>query len=200
MMAAAGLVTMPAGAASPSASPSSQQAVLRVGWTISPDSLNPMIGYESTDFTVWDLNYDGLVGYDKVDLHPTGDLAESWSVTPDGKTWTFHIRHNVKWQDGVPLTAQDVAFTYELMIKGKLATFASQMQDINEVVATDDYTVVIHCDQTRWPRCSPTGCPSCHSTSGARSRMRRRQAPTPISHLSSARGRSSAWSGSATPT
>ncbi len=147
MMAAAGLVTMPAGASSPSPSASSQQTVLRVGWTISPDSLNPMIGYESTDFTVWDLNYDGLVGYDKVDLHPTGALAESWSVTPDGKTWTFHIRHNVKWQDGVPLTAQDVAFTYEFMIKGKMATFAAQTQDINQVVATDDYTVVIHCDR-----------------------------------------------------
>jgi peptide/nickel transport system substrate-binding protein len=151
LLAALGLLTLPAWAGSPSASPSpsAQQVVLRVGRTVNPDNLNPFIGYETTSFTIWDLNYDGLVSYDKVDLHPTGDLAESWNVTPDGKTWTFHIRHNVRWQDGLPLTAKDVAFTYTYIIKGQLANFASQAAHITSVVATDDYTVVIHCDQPK---------------------------------------------------
>src|SRR5207344_1340889 len=39
------------------------------------------------------------------------DLADSWSVDPTGKTWTFHLRDDATWQDGVPVTAEDVVFT-----------------------------------------------------------------------------------------
>ena len=38
-------------------------------------------------------------------------LAESWTNSPDGKTWTFKLRKNLRWSDGEPLTADDVVFT-----------------------------------------------------------------------------------------
>ena len=42
---------------------------------------------------------------------PVGDLADTWDVSPDGLTWTFHLHPGVKWHDGEPFTANDVAFT-----------------------------------------------------------------------------------------
>ena len=44
----------------------------------------------------------------------TGDLAESWEISSDQKTWTFHLRPGVTWHDGEPFTAKDVKFTIEL--------------------------------------------------------------------------------------
>ena len=42
---------------------------------------------------------------------PVADLADTWDVSPDGLTWTFHLHPGVKWHDGQPFTANDVAFT-----------------------------------------------------------------------------------------
>ena len=42
---------------------------------------------------------------------PRGELARSWETTPDGKTWTFHLRPDAHWHDGEPVTAADVVFT-----------------------------------------------------------------------------------------
>ena len=42
---------------------------------------------------------------------PVADLADTWEVSPDGLTWTFHLHPGVKWHDGTPFTANDVAFT-----------------------------------------------------------------------------------------
>ena len=41
------------------------------------------------------------------------DLAESWDISGDGLTYTFHLRQNVTWHDGEPFTADDVLFTYD---------------------------------------------------------------------------------------
>ena len=130
------------------ASPSPQgKVVLRVGWTNQPDNLNPFVGYESSSYEVWALNYDKLGYNDAATLKDTPGLAKSWTVSPDGKTWTFHIREGVKWQDGQPLTAHDVAFTYNYIIDNQMATYAMHVATIDEVVATDDYTVEIRCSK-----------------------------------------------------
>ena len=42
---------------------------------------------------------------------PVGDLADTWDISPDGLTWTFHLHPGVKWHDGEAFTANDVAFT-----------------------------------------------------------------------------------------
>ena len=46
-------------------------------------------------------------------------LATDWTVSDDGLTWTFTHPQNAKWHDGVPLTAKDVAFTYNYIIKNR---------------------------------------------------------------------------------
>jgi peptide/nickel transport system substrate-binding protein len=143
-----GLVAVPvASASSPSAS--SAPTTFRVGWLLEPDNLNPFIGLLGQDYEIWHLNYDFLVGFEAKDLSPKPELAESWTVSPDGKTWTFKIRQGVKWQDGQPLTAKDVAFTYNYIVKNDLQTLAIYTGGITSAVATSDTSVDITTDKPK---------------------------------------------------
>ncbi len=74
----------------------------------------------------------------------TPDLATSWDVSPDGNTWTFHIRPNVKWSDGVPLTARDIAFTYNLILTTQHWSYIQYFTNVTKVEAPDATTLVIH--------------------------------------------------------
>jgi len=126
-----------------SASPSAEGATttLQVGWTQNLDSLNPFIGYQNVSYDTYFLNYDRLVQYHPETMEPIPGLAESWEYSEDGKTWTFHIRDDATWQDGEPLTAHDVAFTFTYIIDNELAAFTNYTTHIKKVTATDDYTV-----------------------------------------------------------
>ena len=123
--------------------------VLRVGWESAVDSLNPFVGQSTEAYTIYHLNYDFLVRYDAATLEPIPGLAESWSHSPDGKTWTFKLRHDVKWQDGEPFTAKDVVFTFNYIIENEMSSYTGYTKGITKVVATDDYTVVFTCDKPK---------------------------------------------------
>jgi len=149
---AAALVLTPgqAAAADATATPSpAGKIVLDTGWIENPDSLNPFVGYALTSYYIYWLNYDRLVRYDPETLEPVPGIAESWDVSDDAKTWTFHIRHGVKWQDGEPLTAHDVEFTFDYVIKNEMGAFILYTNHVEEVTATDDYTVVFKCSEPR---------------------------------------------------
>jgi peptide/nickel transport system substrate-binding protein len=61
--------------------------------------------------------YSGLLHYDPDDpTKITGDLAERWTASPDGKTYTFHLRRGVKWHDGQPFSAADVKATFDRVL------------------------------------------------------------------------------------
>lgn len=77
-----------------------------------------------------------------VDMEFENDLATDYSVSEDGLTWTFHIRDDVKFTDGEPLTASDVAFTFNTA----LATPNSEadLSMLDSVEAPDDTTVIFH--------------------------------------------------------
>ena len=124
--------------------PSATKTIVRIGWVETPDNLNPFVGTQGTDFEIWTLNYDGLVGGNGTNA-VLPQLATSWSVSPDGKTWTFHLRHGVTWQDGVPLTAKDVAFSYNYILTNNLANWTVYLTGIKRVEAVDTYTVKIFC-------------------------------------------------------
>ena len=128
-------------AASPSPSSAAGKVTLRVGWVNEPDNLNPFIGYSTSSYLVYHLNYDQLTGYKAGNVSPDADLAQSWTTSPDGKTWTFKLRSGVKWQDGVPFTSADVVFTYDYIIKNQVAAFTSYTTGITKVEAVDDLTV-----------------------------------------------------------
>ena len=77
--------------------------------------LNPILDhFNQADRDIDRLLFSSLVRFDSNGL-PVGDLAESWTISTDGTVFTFNLRLDAVWHDGVPVTAQDVAFTVSLM-------------------------------------------------------------------------------------
>lgn len=85
---------------------------LREGIIGSPRFINPLLAISDTDRDLIHLVYAGLMRYDGVGgFEP--ELAVSYEISPDGLTYTFHLRDNLVWHDGNPLTADDVLFTID---------------------------------------------------------------------------------------
>ena len=110
------------------------------------DSFNPFVGIKATSFELWALTYDYMIGYSMKDMspQPTG-LATSWDTSDDGLTWTFHIRDGVTWSDDEPLTAADIAYTYNRILDGgtEAATWGSYLTGAESITAPDAGTVVM---------------------------------------------------------
>jgi peptide/nickel transport system substrate-binding protein len=81
-----------------------------------PKTFNPLLAADSASDSIVRLLFSSLVSFDMVTQEPAPGLAESWSVEPDQKTWTFKLRKGLRWSDGQPLTADDVVFTWNDVI------------------------------------------------------------------------------------
>ena len=109
---------------------------------------NPDFGYESFDpihmesFWGWTM-YDPLVTYDPQG-NVIGSIAESWTLSPDGNTWTFKIRKGVKFHNGDPCTSADVAFSVvRFSSKESTNPWSPYLRrNFNSVETPDDYTFV----------------------------------------------------------
>jgi peptide/nickel transport system substrate-binding protein len=134
----------PVAAASESESPAaSEPASLHIGWVQEPDNLNPFIGIQGTSYMLWHMNYDFLVGFDAETLEPRPELATEWEVSSDGTEWTFTIRDDATWQDGEPVTADDVAFTFDYINDNELLNLAAYTEGITRAEVIDDTHVKI---------------------------------------------------------
>ncbi|MFI5240466.1 MAG: peptide ABC transporter substrate-binding protein [Candidatus Saccharimonadia bacterium] len=103
-------------------------------------SINPILLTDDATSDVSRLIFSGLTR-----LNPSGqiegDLASSWEVSGDGKTYTFHIRSSAKWQDGQPVTATDVVFTMLLIQNPDTRSPLSSSWQGVQVSALDSKTV-----------------------------------------------------------
>ena len=136
----------------------SKGRVLKIGLSEEPNSLDPAkIQYVWEARVVTDL-YEGLVYQDsKGGLVP--GVAKSWEISDDLQTYTFKLRKDAKWSDGVPVTAGDFVFSLSRIILPKNASPSAYMlywvvggldvnkgkEDISKfgVTAPDDHTLVI---------------------------------------------------------
>ena len=71
-----------------------------------PRDIDPHLVSAFSDFQVINALFEGLTTIDEKTSRPIPAAAESWETSPDGLTWTFHLRPNLKWSDGEPLTAK----------------------------------------------------------------------------------------------
>ena len=79
--------------------------------------LDPSIKYDASIRTLQQALYDGLVKYEGTPPKVMPWLAESWDISDDGKTWTFHLAKNAKFHNGDPVTAEAVKFSFERTLK-----------------------------------------------------------------------------------
>ncbi len=106
-------------------------------------NLIPILATDSASHQIAGLVYSGLLKYDK-NLNLVGDLAESFEVSKDNLKIIFLLRKNVKWQDGYPFTADDVVFTYNLIMDPKTPTaYRSDYEYVKSVKKIDNYTVEV---------------------------------------------------------
>lgn len=85
---------------------------------------------------------EGLTRYAKDSLTPEPALATEWSSNETGTEWTFTLREGVTWHDGEPFTAEDVKFTFDLIMNPDVpARGRGQVASLQSVEILDDYTV-----------------------------------------------------------
>src|SRR3712207_9592795 len=96
--------------------------VLEIGADNSPTGLDPHLITAFPSFMVVNGTiYEGLTAVDK-DLKIVPGLAESWTVAPDGTTYTFKLRPGVKFHDGSAMEAEDVASTIKRVLSKDIAS------------------------------------------------------------------------------
>lgn len=111
-----------------------------------PKTFNPFNSKDNTSSTMAGVMFDGLLTTDPTTGQPAPKLAKSYSISPDGKTYTINLRRGVKWSDGKPITADDVVFTWrDIIFAGLGDTSTRDSLVIDEKLPTvrkiDNYTV-----------------------------------------------------------
>ncbi|MER5173521.1 ABC transporter substrate-binding protein [Thioclava kandeliae] len=85
--------------------------------------------------------YEGLLRYNDK-LEPMPSLAESWEVSDDALTYTFHLRQGVKFSDGEPFSSKDAMFTFTKLLPETNPKWREVMRHVETIDAPDDHTVV----------------------------------------------------------
>jgi peptide/nickel transport system substrate-binding protein len=109
----------------------------------SPTNLDPRVGVDGQSERIDELIFDALLTRDEhFNVQP--GLAEKWEV-PDPLTYIFHLRRGVVFHDGRPLTARDVKWTFDSLLRGKLrSTKTSTYRFVDRIDTPDDLTVIFH--------------------------------------------------------
>ena len=81
-----------------------------------PKTFNPFNCKDNTSQIMTSIMYDGLLSTDPISGEPIPKLAKSYTISPNGKTYTINLRKGIKWTDGKPITADDVIFTWHDII------------------------------------------------------------------------------------
>ena len=109
-----------------------------------PKTFNPITANESSSEDIIRFLFASLVNMDWLTQDIEPGLAESWSVAEDKKTWTFKLRKNAKWNDGHPLNADDVTFTWDVIYNPKIDNVTADLFKLDgknfQVSKVDDLT------------------------------------------------------------
>ena len=113
-----------------------------------PKTFNPITAAETSSRDIIYMLFTGLTTKDQVTQEVQPALAESWSVEPDQKTWTFKLRPKLQWSDGKPLTADDVIFTFnDLVYNPDIPNTTVDTVSVDkkkfEVTKIDDHTIKV---------------------------------------------------------
>ena len=133
-----------AGSESPApAAPVSTMDTLIVRNTGDPMSFNPSVASDDNLYYAAMCMFHRLTKLDTT-KSPVPDAAESWDVSDDALTITWHLKDGLKWSDGEPLTADDVKYTFDYIKEHPETYFSTSMQIVDSIEVVDDLTVVFH--------------------------------------------------------
>ncbi len=128
-----------------------QEAPVDGDWLIShlsaePATLNPITATDAYASNIDEYIYESLLKRDEKTMELVPVLAEGWEISDDHLQYLFHLKKNIRWQDGQPFTAQDILFSFERIKDPKVdaAHLRNYYQDIERLEIIDDYTVRYH--------------------------------------------------------
>lgn len=135
--------------ASPAAVPCGE---LNLWGSAMPKSLNMWQDYNSFSVSVIGMLFEPLVTLHSTRDEAVGVLASEWSISPDGKTYTFKIDPRARWSDGKAITAYDVQFYYDVIMDPKNLTpiFKVGLSRFDRPVVADSLTLAITAKEAHW--------------------------------------------------
>ncbi len=109
-------------------------------------TFDPALAFDAQSITAIQMVFTGLVQLND-QQQVVGQLAQNWSVSPDGLSWTFHLKKNLKFSDGSPLTSADVAYSIDRALqpttKSTVAPiYLSQIRDSDKLLAGNVSTLI----------------------------------------------------------
>ena len=125
-----------------SAQEEGDEVVLRIGLTQDWETLNPTSGFAVSEYEIWNVHYATLTDKAAADFETTPGLAESWTESDDGLTFTYTLREGLLWSDGEPLTSEDVAWNINTGRDQGWDNMASTVGNLDAVVI-DERTVEV---------------------------------------------------------
>jgi oligopeptide transport system substrate-binding protein len=112
------------------------EQVITINWGTEPPSLDPGLASDTTSAAILLNIMDPLVILNR-ENEPQPSMAESWDISEDGKTVTFHLRSDGKWTNGDPVTAEDFEYSWKRTISPELA--ADYAYQFYGIVGAQDY-------------------------------------------------------------
>ena len=128
------------------------KVTFEIGMTNDVITFNPMFMIETPEYATADWVYDVFLGWDQKTMDTVPALGTSWKQSQDGLTWTFEVRDDAVWHDGEPLTAHDVAYTYNWILDEGVGAYIDYLPFTDEITAPDDTTLI-------WKTTKPTSAP-----------------------------------------
>jgi peptide/nickel transport system substrate-binding protein len=140
----------------PMDAPQKQGGTVVLGSNGDISTTNPMLASDSTTLNLLGQVFEPLLGASPIDGRPIPALADSWTVSDDGLTYTFKLNPDAKWQDGVDVTADDVAFSFDAILDPNLnSQYRSQVREVVksyrvvdadtfEITATDRFVTFLY--------------------------------------------------------
>ncbi len=120
-----------------------KETTVKIALGSEPDSLDPMLSAATDTSSVMDNVFEGLLGFNqKGEFIPA--IAESYTLSDDGLTYTFKLKKGIRFHDGKDCTAKDVKYTYDKLagLSGAKALSSTLSAELAKVECPDDYTVV----------------------------------------------------------
>ncbi|MBR4559846.1 MAG: ABC transporter substrate-binding protein [Fibrobacter sp.] len=117
-----------------------------------PKSFNMWEDYNSFSAELMGMMFEPLVSLHSTEDREVGVLADSWNVSEDGKTFTFHVDARARWSDGKPVTAEDVQFYYDVIMDEKNLTpiFKVGLSRFDRPEVVDSLTVKMTAKESHW--------------------------------------------------
>ncbi len=111
-----------------------------------PSTLNPVTSTDAYASNINNFIYESLLKRDEKTLELVPVLAESWEISEDHLTYTFHLKKDIFWQDGTPFTAGDIEFSFQRINDPNVdaAHLRNYYRDIETLEVIDDHTVRYH--------------------------------------------------------